>query len=445
MSFRVINAAHIDELALSGIRLYDYATFKFCSPARSQFLTGRYAYHVGQQTTMNLPSKRFPNPCGLSLQYDMIPAVLKAANTSYVSRAYGKWHQGFFNKSYTPVGRGFDSFFGFYDGGQSYFTHITPFSIWRAPTTDLWWTPSNFGCKGCGSNATHPLSDSVLRRDRCGALVDLADDKLVDGEIVLRHADPALNGTHSTELMTARVVNDIKFHNTSKPLYAYVAWHAVHDPLEVAAVYTKPFERTIEDFSRRTLAGMVANLDAGIANITAVLKKKSMWQNTLLVLTTDNGGPVCLNMSAATQRGEQSRRDCGTNNYPLRGSKMTLWEGGVRGIGFITGGSVIPDHRRGKVWDGMAHGTDWFVSLLTIAGVAPELIRERTGPLPPDGLDVLTAAIGNRSSPRTELVHNIDELSVGAKNVGSIRVGRWKLLKGYDHYRFLRPPTSSSS
>jgi len=107
-----IRSPHIDSLALGGIRLHDYATFKFCSPARSQFLAGRYAYHLGQQTTINLPGKKFPKPCALPLQYDMMPAVLRKAGTGYVSRSYGKWHQGFLNESYTPVGRGFDSFFG---------------------------------------------------------------------------------------------------------------------------------------------------------------------------------------------------------------------------------------------------------------------------------------------------------------------------------------------
>ncbi len=66
--------------------------FKFCSPSRSQFLTGRYAYHMGQQTTINLPSKQYPKPCGLPLGFDMLPRVLRE-NSAYVSRSYGKWHQ----------------------------------------------------------------------------------------------------------------------------------------------------------------------------------------------------------------------------------------------------------------------------------------------------------------------------------------------------------------
>ena len=45
---------HIAELVAEGIRLDSFYTFKFCSPSRSQTLTGRFAYHLGQQTELNL-------------------------------------------------------------------------------------------------------------------------------------------------------------------------------------------------------------------------------------------------------------------------------------------------------------------------------------------------------------------------------------------------------
>jgi arylsulfatase A-like enzyme len=108
----------------------------------------------------------------------------------------------------------------------------------------------------------------------------------------------------------------------------YVAWHAVHDPLEVDERFRARFDDTIDDADRRTLAGMVAQLDEGVGNITAALRRKgdAFWANTLMIVTTDNGGPVCLNMSTKSQRVERTTRDCGTNNAPLRGSKMTLWQ-----------------------------------------------------------------------------------------------------------------------
>lgn len=42
----------------------------------------------------------------------------------YVTHAVGKWHLGFFKWQYTPTFRGFQSFYGFYSGGEDYFTHM---------------------------------------------------------------------------------------------------------------------------------------------------------------------------------------------------------------------------------------------------------------------------------------------------------------------------------
>lgn len=135
---------------------------------------------------------------------------------------------------------------------------------------------------------------------------------------MLRHAAASHNGTHSTELLSRAVIHDLERHDVTRPLFAFIAWHAVHDPLEVPAEYKDRFASTIQDESRRTLAGMINNLDEAVANITAALRARGMWSNTLTIVSTDNGGPVCLNMSRGTQRGEQSLRDCGTNNFPLR-------------------------------------------------------------------------------------------------------------------------------
>ena len=163
-------------------------------------------------------------------------------------------------------------------------------SVWTDPSTPLFWTPSNFGGTGKGGNVSYPLSAKLLAKDKggpCGALVDLANDsRTADGRAVLRHASAACNGTHSTELQATQVVADIASHDTARPLFAYVAWHAVHDPLQVPPEYKVRYEKTIEDESRRTLAAMISNLDEGFANITAALVRRGMWENTLTIVTT---------------------------------------------------------------------------------------------------------------------------------------------------------------
>lgn len=98
--------------------------------------------------------------------------------------------------------------------------------------------------------------------------------------------------------------------------------------------------------------------DEGILNITNALKKKGMWDNTLILFSSDNGGPSG-GFSSAT-----------ANNYPLRGGKHSDLEGGVRVTGFLSG-PVIPKELRNTSLDGYIHISDWYSTFATIAGLDP--------------------------------------------------------------------------
>ena len=65
---------------------------------------------------------------------------------------------------------------------------------------------------------------------------------------------------------------------------------------------------------------MVKYLDDVIGNLTKTLKDKQMWENLLLVISSDNGGPL---------------RSAANNYYPLKGGKHSDWQGGVRVNGFV--------------------------------------------------------------------------------------------------------------
>ena len=85
------------------------------------------------------------------------------------------------------------------------------------------------------------------------------------------------------------------------------------------------------------------SLDHGLKNITDALKQHSMWENTFLWLSADNGGdnPVGL-----------------ASNYPLLGRKCLSWEGGTRTFAFLSGG-LIPAAKRGTVNNQLMHVSDW--------------------------------------------------------------------------------------
>merc|ERR1712070_1045478 len=135
------------------------------------------------------------------------------------------------------------------------------------------------------------------------------------------------------------------------------------------------------------------------------MKKLGMWENTLMVLSSDNGGYVgnplgpC-NTTDASFPGAGPNTDvghgtvcmngeAGANNFPLRGGKYSNFEGGIRVNAFVSGG-YVPESMRGKKLDGMMHIADWYRTLAEgIADVDPTDYWAAKSGLPPiDSLNV---------------------------------------------------------
>ena len=223
----------------------------------------------------------------------------------------------------------------------------------------------------------------------------------------------------------------INAHDPSVPFHMYLAWHNTHEPLEVpqaqldkfgfvfdectAGTYgaagapgknnscSAAFLRSEADSAlglladkpccfRQYYAAMTNYVDAHVGQVVDALKAKGMWDNLLLVMSSDNGGPIYRNGSA------------GANNYPLRGGKKSNFEGGVRVNAFVTGG-LVPAARRGAVEEGFAASEDWFRTFAALAGVDPTDEKAAAAGLPPvEGFDLWPLLSGaNSTSPRTEV------------------------------------------
>ncbi|XP_061189376.1 arylsulfatase B-like [Saccostrea echinata] len=358
-----IKTPNLDKLAGEGIKLENYYVQPICTPSRSQLMSGRYQIHTGLQHGVIFPAQ----PNGLPLDSPILPEKLKEAG--YSTHAVGKWHLGFYKKEYLPTNRGFDSYFGYLSGAEDYFTHERCFGV------------------------------------MCGT--DLLDN-----------TNPAnYSGQYSAHLFSQKAVDVVKNHNTNQPLFLYLPFQSVHAPLQVPDKYIQPYMH-IKDEQRRTYAGMVSAMDEAIWNLTEVFKQKGMWNNTLMVFSTDNGGQI----------------HAGGNNYPLRGWKNSLWEGGVHGVGFVHGQML---KRKGTVSRDLIHISDWFPTLLSMVG------GNLNGTKPLDGVDQWKT-INDESTPsqRRSILHNIDPLypPVGQRLPTSpfdnriraaVRMGDWKLVTGF--------------
>ncbi|MCA9048727.1 MAG: arylsulfatase, partial [Planctomycetaceae bacterium] len=328
-----ISTPRIDELAAGGAVLESHYVQPVCSPTRAALMTGRYATRTGVYTVVRPHAK-----WGLPLGERTLANALHDAG--YTTAIVGKWHLGEFDRAYRPMSRGFDHQYGHFFGMLDNYTHM------RDGVHD-WY------------------------RD--------------DQELVAEG--------YSTHLLTDEACRLIQQQQKSKPLFLYVPYNAVHTPLQVPDRYLEPYGDL--QGPRKQLAGMLAAVDEGIGRITDALTKAGLRDTTLIVFSSDNGGP---------NPGK---------NTPLRGYKGSIWEGGVRGCAFANWPGRIPAGQRIKE---PVHIIDWYPTLIRLAGGPLEQ------PLPIDGRDIWPVLTKNAKSPHDSI------LSIQSPQVAALRTGDWKLV-----------------
>jgi len=344
----LVRTPHLEALAREGVLLEQHYSQPVCTPTRAALLSGRYPFHIGLQRKVVKPL----NPWGLLTNLTTLADELKSAG--YSTYAVGKWHLGFCKEDYLPTSRGFDHHYGFWVGAEDYYNHT----------------------RGEGKHVDG---------------YDFRDDLEVDESAI---------GVYSSILFSKKSEEIISNHDQSKPLFLYLPFQSVHGPIEAPQEYVDMYE-DVSDEHRRVYLGMITAMDDAVDVVVKSLKSAGMFNNTIIVFFSDNGG--------ASGKG---------NNWPLRGHKGTLWEGGTRTPAFIHGPGLSA-----RTEERMFHVTDWYPTLLAA------LNKTVSGP-PMDGVAEWKGLVDSSHEwERDEMVYNIKtEEDHPNSPTSAIRVGDWKYL-----------------
>ncbi len=347
---KVMKTPNLDRLAKQGMLFKQaYVSDPTCGPSRAGLLTGKYQQRFGFEENnvpgyMSAVSAADGIEMGMPVEEKTIADYLKTLG--YKSAIFGKWHQGGADR-FHPLKRGFDEFVGFRGGARDYFAYETP--------------PAD------------------------------VQNKLEYGFNNFQEPQKYL-----TDLLAEEAIAFME-KNKQHPFFAYVAFNAVHTPMDATEEDLAMFPELTG--KRKQVAAMTLALDRACGEILDYLDESGLAENTLVIFTNDNGGPVDHNASV---------------NLPLAGAKATHLEGGIR----------VPFLMRwpGKVEAGSEYKypvstLDLLPTFYQVAGGQSESLKGL------DGVNLIPYVTGqNKARPHEVLYWKKDARSV-------VREGDWKLIR----------------
>jgi arylsulfatase A-like enzyme len=374
-----IPTPHIDLIASNGVRFTDgYVAGPNCSPSRAGLLTGRIPTRFGYEFN---PTGALNEQPGFGLPAREVTIAETLQNAGYTTGLVGKWHQGG-TADYHPYRHGFDEFFGFLHEGH-YF--VPP--PYKGVTTMLRRKSLPHGHAGRWVG-----KKGLIYTDHMGGN---EPDYDADNPIT-RGGQPVVETEYLTDALTREAVDFIDRHD-DKPFFLYLAYNAVHSPLQGADAYMKKFSH-IEDIHRRIFAAMLANMDDSVGAVMAQLRKSGLEENTIVFFLSDNGGPT---------------RELTSSNLPLRGSKGQMYEGALRVPFMMQWKGKIP---AGQTYEKPVSSFDIYATAAANSEgvIAPKLV---------EGVDLVPYVTGKKTGTPHETLF----WRQGGRS--GLRHGDWKLVR----------------
>ena len=305
---------YIDQLAREGMRFTQaYSPASICSPSRRSILLGQTPARLGDET---FKEKYDPKKNSVSLT---IPRLLKSLNKDYRAAHFGKWD---LRAEIFPEDMGYDE------------------------------------------------SDGDTRNAH-GNLMSGGDDKWTD---IFVNDDPK-----RTVSITSRAMNFMERQvNNGQPFYLQVSHYAPHVDIQTRQATLEKYQN--KPFGKKHQnpgwAGMLENMDTAVGEILDKVESLGISDNTYIIFMADNGGVEFIPpVPAKSKLLHPDTFDRPTRNYPLRGGKWTLYEGGIRVPFVVKGPGVAP----GKMSHVPVGGWDILPTIAELAGYEKHLPEELDG------------------------------------------------------------------
>ncbi len=403
---KLIQTPNIDRLAREGRRFVDAnTTSSVCSPTRYSALTGRYCWRT------SLKHQVLNTFAPLHIETNRLTMASLLKKHGYSTAAVGKWHLGYgasdqsaqWRTDYTgelspgPLDLGFDYHFGV----PSNHGDLTGVFVENRYV---------YGLQADKIPDSLKLATPVEDADFFQSTYEASDTESgKGGDRILKLDAPRRKNVRVTQVLTKKATNWLHKQSKTQPFFLYFTPVAVHNPVTPSP-----------ELTGKSAVGLygdwIHELDRSVAEVLAALDEMGVADNTLVILTSDNGG-VCkpdverLLQTAAYKAGLRV-------NGELRGGKHDVWEGGFKVPFLVRWPGHVPAGSKSKQMISLAD------MLATTAAIVGEQLPDANSAAE-DSFNALPAFIGEPDKPIRQdlIVHS-------ANGVFAIRKGPWKWIEG---------------
>ena len=351
-----------------------YSASPVCSPTRASIMTGKHPSRVNITDWIpgNDPKdKPLLGPQDLDgLPHEEITIAEELKSSGYNTFYIGKWHLG--SEGSYPEDHGFDINIGGFEKGSPMGGYYSPYK----------------------------------------------NPKLSDGP----------EGEYLTDRLTNEALGLINNRDARKPFALFLSFYNVHTPIQANLEHVDYFKEKLSKMNDNIVrtrgegealtrlnqtdaeyASMVYAVDKNLGKLFKTLKDNDLYENSLIIFTSDNGGLSTL------------RRVAPTSVYPLRAGKGWLYEGGIKIPQLIK----LPGNIEKEIVDDITVSYDIFPTILDVAGIRNE--NEI------DGISLIPRLLEKSKIDRENIYWHFPHYHGSLWKPGSaIRSGDWKLIFDYE-------------